>query len=266
MAICKQSASSALFFFIVLTQHIMLSGRCLASPVTTINPSDTDRSSDANADVHTDSEEASRETTTAPEPPPTTQRAFTFEVYPEYQALMRKVVISGLYQQLRGGTTLPAGVSWSPTALWNSTAINKTAACYQYLKENGLMDRQRPSGGAASCAASYVCNVTENLHRFPAVLIHAECGGSESKCIDSYHTGLGFVDGSRGSCQAKNHHRVSFLVFEPHPTQEVANIQTRNATGSGVLEPKETTTKQLRGKWNWQYAEYLPLDCQCKAK
>jgi hypothetical protein len=178
---------------------------------------------------------------------------------------MRKVVTSGLYHQLRGGTTLPAGVLWSPTALWNSTATNKTAACQKYLRDNGL---DQPSTG--SCAASYVCNVTENLHRFPAVLIHAECGGSESKCVDSYHTGLGFIDGSRGNCQPKSHHRVSFLVFKPQPTaaltaEEIANVQTRNATGSGVLEPTETTVKQLKGEWTWYY-EYLPLNCQCKAK
>ena len=260
MAICKQSASSALFFWIVLTQHIMFSS-CLAIPIT--SPSDMDRSNDY-VDVNTNSEGDVNDATTAPEPPPTTQRAFTFEVYPEYQTLMRKVVTSGLYQQLRGGATLPAGVSWSPTALWNSTATNKTAACHQYLRDNDL---DQPSAG--SCAASYVCNVTENLHRFPAVLIHAECGGSESKCIDSYHTGFGFIDGSRGSCQAKSHHRVSFLVFEPQPTaasstEEVANTQ-KSATGSGVLEPTETTLKQLKGEWIWYY-EYLPLNCQCKAK
>ena len=262
MAICKQSASSALFFCIVLTQHMLSS--CLAVPIITTS-----------VEIHSNSEgyvnEDSQSVTTAPEPPPTlTQRPFTFEVYPEPQTLMRKVVTSGLYQQLRGGTTLPAGVSWSPTALWNSTATNKTEACYQYLRDNGL---DQPSTSTGSCAASYVCNVTENLHRFPAVLIHAECGGSESKCIDSYHTGFGLIDGSRGNCQAKSHHRVSFLVFTPQPTaappattEGVANIQSKSATqGSGVLEPTGTTLKQLKGEWSWYY-EYLPLNCQCKAK
>lgn len=237
MVISKQSASSALFICIaVLTQHTMLSS---SVPVVT-----TDTTS-----------------TTAP-PPTTTQRPFTFDVYPESRTLMRKVITSGLYQQLRGGATLPAGVQWSPTALWNSTDTNKMAACHKYLRDNGL---DQPSAG--SCAASYVCNVTENLHRFPAVLIHAECGGSESKCVDSYHTGLGVIDGSRGNCQAKSHHRVSYLVFKPAaPTaEELASIQARNATGSGVPEPTETTVTQLKGEWVWYY-EYLPLNCQCKAK
>ena len=242
MAISKQSASSALFICIaVLTQHTMLSG---SVPVVTTNPS------------------GGTFSTTAP-PPIATQRPFTFDVYPESRTLMRKVITSGLYQQLRGGATVPAGVQWSPTALWNSTDTNKTVACHKYLRDNAL---DRPSTG--NCAASYVCNVTENLHRFPAVLIHAECGGSESKCVDSYHTGLGFIDGSRGNCQAKSHYRVSYLVFKPAaPTaEELANIQARNnATGSGVLEPTETTVKQLKGEWIW-YNEYLPLNCQCKAK
>lgn len=255
MAICKQSASSALFFCLVLTQHILLRS-CLASPIisTATTPGDMDRSSDT-VDVNVND---ASQATTAPEPPPTTQRAFTFRVYPEYQKLMQKAYTSGLYQKLRGGKTsasLPAGISWNPTALWNSTAINKTAACQQYLRENGL---DRPSAG--SCAASYVCNVTENLHRFPAVLIHAECGGSESKCTDAYHTGYGVIDGSRGNCQAKNHVRVKSLVFQPHNSQPTA---ASAPTGSGVLEPTETTA--MKGEWNWNY-EYLPLDCQCKAK
>ena len=210
MAICKQSASSALFFWIVLTQHVLSS--CIAIPITA-NPSN---------------------------------MAFTFEVYHEHQRLTQKAVTSGLYQQLREGAMLPADVSWSPTALWNSTATNKTAACHQYLRDNGL---DQPS--AESCAASYVCNVTENLHRFPAVLIHAECSGSESRCTDSYHTGFGFIDGSRGSCQAKSHHRVSFLVFTPQPT--------------AVSSAEEVANTQLRGEWIFEY-EYLPLNCQCKAK
>jgi hypothetical protein len=168
--------------------------------------------------------------------------AFTFEVYPEHQTLISRVISSGLYQQL---STPPADMSWSPTALWNSTANSKTAACHQYLRDNGL---DQPSAG--SCAATYICNVTENLHRFPAVLIYAECSGSS--CVDSYHTGLGTRVGSRGNCQPKSHHRVTFLVFKPQPTV--------------ALSGDEVANTQLNGEWIWHRDEYLPLNCQCRAK
>ena len=97
MAICKQSASSALIFMIALMQHIMLRS-CLASPIATaVNPGDMDGSGN-NVDVA-----------------PSTQRAFTFEDYPERQKLMDKTYTLGLprYQKLQEGrtlTSLPAGV------------------------------------------------------------------------------------------------------------------------------------------------------------
>ena len=259
MTICSQKASSALFLWMVLAQQMI--GSCLASPIAT-NHGDQNTVGEGNGA----GEVTSIPSTTTTEPPPT---AFSFEVYPEYQKLMHKAYTSGMYQKLRGGRmALPDSISWNPTALWNSTATNKTTACQQYLREN---DMDHPSAG--SCAASYVCNITENLHRFPAVLVHAKCGGSESKCIDSYHAGPGYVDGSRGSCQAQHHVRIKVLVFRPSevktsshnsPTtaaEEVASIQ-KSETGSGA---PETTLKQLKGEWNWSY-EYVPLDCQCMAK
>ena len=265
MTICKSIALSALLFSVVFTQQMVGSA---ASPIRTNQDTLDGGSHDITVVKRTEGEydvdmvEISPSTTQPPSDSGTPPSPGMFDGYPESEKLKYRVYRSGMFWDLQSAKTLP-------TALWNTTAVNKTEACLKYLEKS-----RDTKNDSESCAPSYVCDVTENLRRFPAALIRAECE-QESRCINSFHLGLGIVPGSRGSCQAFRHITVKTLVFreDQEPPSEIpqsatveglAGTQTSDlgaGSGAGELE----TELEPKGEWIWTN-ELIPIDCNCRAK
>lgn len=226
----KTIALSALFYCILLMQ------RGSAVP---INSSAT--TLEANSANEAEGITTDDATTTQPPRP-----RDMFDHYPETMKLKTMVGRTGLYRDLQRSKDLP-------TALWNTTADNLTEACNKYLRENHLTQTE------GSCAASFFCDVQENFYKFPAVVIRAEC--EHSRCTNSYHTGVGVVDGSQGSCQPWHHISVTRIVFKPEVEGQRRSAQQSASTGEG----SSVAGTQQKGKWEWT-DELIPISCRCRAK
>ena len=183
-------------------------------------------------------ETATEVSTTTAEPPPTPPSRDMYYGYPETFKLKYFIINQRLDKKLRNKI---------PTALWNTTAENLTDACEKYLNENlrSAASKNAKSAQSTGCAVSYVCDVQENKHRFPAILIKAKCE-EESHCMDSFHTGVGIIDGSHGNCQAHPYSRISFLEFVPD-------------------SPESGQGSEQSGNWVKKW-DSVPTNCQCLAK
>lgn len=236
---------------IALSALILLKQQSCAVPINGIN-------SDALNSISTegnDTDEAGSATSTTVEAATTQppRPRDMFDGYPEVMKLKMILGRTGLYRELQWSKALPM-------ALWNTTADNLTEACHKYLKEH------LPAEKEESCAASYVCDVQENFHKFPAVVIRAEC--ESSRCVNSYHNGIGVVDGSRGSCQPWSHVSITRIVFRP---DEEARHSTQLQSGSepdseeGGKEDAQPGKTQQKGTWEWT-DDVIPINCRCRAK
>lgn len=225
---------TALSAFILLVQQIS-SG--FASPI----PGD--QNSSVAQNVSSSNEQINEPPTTSP---PTEKPRGIFEGYPEVAKLLELVGPTGLYQEWLKSRDLPR-------ALWNTTATNMTSACHQYLIQNSLSTPTVDDAEKGGCATTYVCDVQQNMRRFPAVMIRAEC--EQNRCENSLHllpSGKTIVPGSLGSCQSLTT-QMDVMVFQP---ERVQSRQSAEANGS---------TSEQRGEWEYVSVP-IPTNCQCTAK
>ena len=228
---------------IALSALILLKQQSFAGPIDSIN-------SDALNSISTEGNDTDEvgSTTSITVEAATTQPPRPrdmFDGYPEVMKLKMILGRSGLYRELQKSKALP-------TALWNTTANNLTEACHKYLKEH------LPNENKDSCEASYVCDVQEDFHTFPAVLIRAECG--RSRCVNSYHNGIGIVEGSRGRCLPWSYASIVRIVFRP---DEESRRSFQQQSGSEPDSAEEGNEDQ-RGRWEWK-DDIIPINCRCRA-
>ena len=240
----KTIALSALFSIILLKQQ------SFAGPINSIN---TDVQNSISTEGN-DTDEAGSATSIAVEAATTQppRPRDMFDGYPEVMKLKTILGRTGLYRDLQRSKALP-------TALWNTTADNLTEACHEYLRKHLPAEKDK------SCAASYVCDVQENFHMFPAVVIRAQC--ERSRCVNSFHRGIGFVKGSQGSCQPWSQRLVTRLVFKPDEEIVRHNVQLQSGSEpeEGIPDKDAQLKSQQQGTWEWT-DDYIPINCQCQAK
>ena len=234
----RASSASALLSCILLTQQMVCT---FASPVRPRNVQGVSIVLENTITTSTTESEAAAATTAPPAQPPSA-RSDMWQGYPQVQKLMDNVGPTGILTDLSMSNELP-------TALWNTTAVNMTEACHKYLAEH----LSSTHDSTDSCAPTYVCDVADDYHRFPAVLIHAKCD-SDRQCNNAEHTGLGRIPGSQGNCVANRQVTVVVLTFQSDARQSSGTDST-----AAAVDPS--------GKWADHFdLLHIPIDCGCIAK
>lgn len=129
--------------------------------------------------------------------PPTASHFLEAAGYSDWQRLKWRIQNDMLERKWDKGT---------PTALWMSTAANKTEACEQYVQTLIASNIEE------QCSPIYTCDVQEDLNRVPAIFIKIRCTGS--KCSGGSFPGSDNIETKVGKCLASPVTFVPVLYYK----------------------------------------------------